>query len=182
MNSTNKQELNRAVAALHSLLSQVSAIRLKEMNSGTACCGEIDILAQVEILGRDHTIACQISSGSDTVDVLTILQELRGSVAQWPGEITPVLIVPALSNELQSLCARNQAGCLDLRGNGRLSIGEVFVSMRSLPRRAFHRPASQNRTAALEGPVAPPATRAFPPLSAGLSRRSAQAAGRAHPA
>jgi hypothetical protein len=181
MNTANQSASNRAVAALGSLLSQVSAIRVKNMDAGTAASGAIDILACVEIFGRNHTVACQISAGSDAENVRNTLAELHSHIAKLPGEVTPVLIVPVLSPEVQSLCSQQRAGCLDLRGNGRLSIGEVFVSMRSLPRPVYHRPAAQIRTAAGEGMIAQPLPRGFPALPAHVSQRGAQTVSRTRP-
>lgn len=180
MNSTNKSASSRAVAALNSLLSQVSAIRLKDIGVGAPECGAIDILAYVEIFGRKHTVACQMSPGAETEDARETLQQLRNCIAHLPGDVTPMLLVQVLSPEVQSLCAENQVGCLDLRGNGRLCIGEVFVSMRSLPRHAFHHAASQARRMAGEGAVPSSVTHGFSPLPVRVSQHSARAAGSAH--
>lgn len=150
--SAESKPLNRAVAALNSLLTQASSINLKEIGIGWPVAGreasgsEIDILAHVEVFGRGHTVACQMTSGSGSEHVRMALKQLRDQIAFLPGRVTPVLILPVLSREAQAVCEENNTGCLDLHGNGRLAIDEVFVSMRSLPRRASHQAASISAT------------------------------------
>jgi hypothetical protein len=142
--STTGKPLNRAVAAFNSLLAQASAIHLTEIGvgwpvaAGEAAWREIDILAQVEVFGRSHTLACQVSSDSDAQHVRTALEQLRNQIAFLPGKVTPVLILPVLSPEVQALCEGSNAACLDLHGNGRLAVDEIFISIRSLPRRVLH--------------------------------------------
>jgi hypothetical protein len=190
MNSANKPTSNRAVAALNSLLSQVSAITLKDIGLDWPVPGsdlpnhEIDILAHVEIFGRNHTLACQIIGGDSSSYVCAALEELRASIAHLPGEVTPILILPVLTPEVQMQCAQCHAGCLDLRGNGRLTIGEVFISMRSLPRRPLHRPVPALRTAiATAGEANAPQAlpRGFPPVPTGLPHGSTRVAGQGIP-
>lgn len=177
MNKTVKPT-TRAIAALNALLTQVSAITLKDVGAGGELTGGIDLLAHVEIFGRAHTLACQISSGSDPQHARTVLEELRTQIAYLPGKVTPVLILPVLSPEVQGLCDESHAGCLDLRGNGRLAIDEVFVSTRSLPRRVLHQAASVSgvRRSAVEqlavGSPTDSVLRGFPPSAhAGITHR-----------
>jgi hypothetical protein len=175
MSNTSKP-LNRAIAALNLLLTQVSAITLKDISPGRAVAGgefaarEIDIFARIEVFGRNHTLACQVSSGCEEQNVRTDLEQLRSQIADMPGKITPVLIVPVLSPKVQNLCEENGAGCVDLRGNGRLVIDEVFVSMRSLPHRVLHQPAFSSWASSRCSAAAQPAAeatqnvlRGFPP-------------------
>lgn len=180
MSNTGKP-LNRAVAALNSLLSQASAINLKEIGVGWPVAGsqdagrEIDILAHVEIFGRSHTVACQVSSGSGPETIRTALKHLRDQIAFLPGKVTPIVILPVLSPEVQALCEQDNTGCLDLHGNGRLAIDEIFVSTRSLPRRALHRgsTAAQMANAGADERV----LRAFPPVQATRPNRAASSSG-----
>jgi hypothetical protein len=184
-NSPSKPR-TRAVAALHSLLAQVSAVTLKNLGLGFPVAGsefsgrEIDILAHVEVFGRDHTLACQISAGSGAQHVRATLDELQSHIADLPGKVTPVLILPVLSPEVQALCDENKTSCLDLHGNGRLAVDEIFISMRSLPRRSLRRDAtSASAPSALRSPGLPPqegpaqrALRGFPVVHTGLPERS----------
>lgn len=184
MNSSNKPAVNRAAAALQSLLSQVSAITLKEIEIESFTAGSdlpnrgIDMLAHVEIFGRNHSLACGITAGNHLDNVGAALEELRNRLADMPGEVTPVLILPVLTPEVQRLCSQHNAGCVDLRGNGRLSIGEVFVSMRSLPRRVYHRPAATLRTpVAVEGRASQAVLRGFPAVSVGIPQTTVRTVG-----
>lgn len=193
MSITTSPNRHRAVAALNSLLTQVSAVTLKDIAVGKPLASseppgrEIDILAQVEVFGRTHALACQISSGSDLQGVGVVLEGLRQDIASLPGKPTPVLILPVLSPEVQALCDANKTAFLDLRGNGRLAIDEVFISTRSLPRRSLHRSVSAS---ALSLPRPLPAAaehagesimRRFPPIPAASPQRlsSASRPGRA---
>lgn len=151
--SNNGKPLNRALAALNALLTQASAINLKEIGVGWPAADnhgvghEIDILAHVEVFGRTHTVACQVSSGSGPEQARMALKQLCDQIVFLPGKVTPVLILPVLSPEVQALCEEGNTGCLDLHGNGRLAIDEIFVSIRSLPRRALHQAPSSSATA-----------------------------------
>ena len=44
------------------------------------------------------------------------------------GDTTPVLIAPRVSAALQKLCREIKAGMIDLQGNARLEIGELFIA------------------------------------------------------
>lgn len=146
MSNTTSPTKHRAVAALNALLTQVSAITLKDIGLDWPVAAselpgrEINILAHIEVFGRAHTLACQISGGSGPQQVREALEELHNDIACLPGKVTPVLILPVLSPDMQALCDESKTAFLDLHGNGRLAVDEVFVSMRSLPRRALHRP------------------------------------------
>lgn len=182
MSNTGKP-LNRAVAALNSLLSQASAINLKEIGVGwpvsgsEGAAGEIDILAHVEVFGRSHTVACQVSSGSGPEIVRTALKQLRDQIAFLPGNVTPIVILPVLSPEVQALCEQDKTGCLDLHGNGRLAIDEIFVSTRSLPRRALRR--GQTTAQMASAGADERALRAFPPIQTSRPDRAASSSGQA---
>jgi hypothetical protein len=173
MSNTTSPNKHRALAALNSLLMQVSAITLKDLGVALPVLPgrEFDILAHVEVFGRTHTLACRIS-GSDPQQVRAALEELRDDIAGLPGKVTPVLIFPVLSPEVQALCDESKTAFLDLHGNGRLAIDEVFISMRSLPRRALHRPVSASAPSirvlapAAEEGSGQRVMRGFPPVEA----------------
>jgi hypothetical protein len=85
--------------------------------------------------------------------VRSALNELRQGAARLPGDATPVIIAPYLSPESQALCKESQAGFLDLEGNARLALGEVFIVKRTLP---YQNPSAHRATAPWQarGPVA----------------------------
>ncbi len=58
---------------------------------------------------------------------------LQRTAQDFNADATPVLIAPHLSPEAQALCKETRVAFLDLEGNARLFVGEVFIVMRSLP-------------------------------------------------
>ena len=125
----------RATEALRALLGQVSVIKLKEIQRAPRG----PMLARVDVLGHSHTLACEINISNRPENLRSALKDLHEDVAHFNGAATPVLIAPYLSPEAQALCKENSAGFLDLEGNARLALGEVFIGKRSLPGRAADR-------------------------------------------
>jgi len=124
----------RAIDALRAVLGQVSVIKLKEMRREAHTHGRcVEILADIEVFGRTHLLACEVKAQGEPAQVRTALRNLRNDVASISGNATPVIIAPYLSPEAQQLCKEHNAGFLDLEGNARLTLGEVFIGMRSLP-------------------------------------------------
>lgn len=150
----------RATEALRSLLGQVSVIKVKEISRTP----EGSMLARVEVLGHSHTLACEIKANAQPGNLRTALQALHDDIAHRHGTATPVLIAQHFSAEAQALCQELSAGYLDLEGNARLALGEVFIGTRSLRARSQH---GSGRAAA------PAVLRGFPP-----ARIAAPAAGR----
>lgn len=123
----------RAAEALKSLLEQVSAVKLKDIKREPPARGRAsEILAHIDIHGHSHTLACEINADTRPSKVRASLRKLQDCAAHLPGETTPVLIAPYLSPEAQALCKESHAGFLDLQGNARLSLGEVFIGKRSV--------------------------------------------------
>ena len=123
----------RAAEALRSLLEEVSAVKLKEMKRESPACGRAaEILALIDIYGHSHTLACEVNADPRPSMVRASLRKLRDYASHLAGETTPVLIAPYLSPEAQTLCKESHAGFLDLEGNARLSLGQVFIGKRSL--------------------------------------------------
>jgi hypothetical protein len=124
----------RATDALRAVLGQVSVIKLKEMRREAHTHGRcVEILADIEVFGRSHLLACEVKAQGEPAQVRAALRNLRNDVASIPGNATPVIIAPYLSPEAQQLCKEHDAGFLDLEGNARLTLGEVFIGMRSMP-------------------------------------------------
>ncbi len=181
----SKPAIDRAMAALQTMLNKVSAVTITNIRrnshfaeGNTPGC-DFDILAHVEVFGRVHTLACQVCAGEEPEFIDAILENLQKRASSIPGQVTAVLICPVLTPEVQALCAQHQIGCLDLCGNGRLTIGEVFMSMRSLPPRAFRRraPASSRHpvlSSVGEESASHDFAHSFTPLGAGSARRTAR--------
>lgn len=172
MKQSTTSSKTRAMEALEALLARASAIELKDVDLEIVNEGcEIDIVAHIEALGRSHTLACRLVGDGALEHVRTALERLRLDISQLPGEVTPVIMVPCLSQEVRELCREGNAGYLDLHGNGCLAFGEVFISQRSSPchalfqssvalERARHAKASRKRP------------EKFPPAQAGLPSRN----------
>jgi hypothetical protein len=123
----------RAAEALKSLLEEVSGVKLKEMKRQSPAHGlAAEILAHIDIHGHSHTLACEVNADTRPSKVRASIKKLQDCAAHLAGETTPVLIAPYLSPEAQALCKESHAGFLDLEGNARLSLGEVFIGKRSM--------------------------------------------------
>lgn len=130
----------RAAEALKALLQQVSAIKLKEMkHEARGRAGEI--VARINVYGHSHTLACEVNCDTRPSKVRASLKKLQICAAHFAGDATPVFIAPYLSPEAQALCKQSRAGFLDLEGNARLTLGEVFIGKRSL----YHQPVASSQ-------------------------------------
>jgi hypothetical protein len=117
----------KATEALRSLLGQVSVIKLKSIQreaKGT-------MLAQIDVLGHSHTLACEVTSAVKPEGLRSALRDIQNCAAGSDCVPTPVVIAPYLSPEAQQFCKENQAGYLDLEGNARLALGEFFIGKRA---------------------------------------------------
>lgn len=128
--STDELEF-RATEALRALLGQVSVIKLKEIRR----TAKGPMLARLEVLGHSHTLACEIEPNARPERLRCALEELYQEAAHYADAATPVLIAPYLSPEAQAVCKACSANFLDLEGNARLALGEVFIGKRSLSAR-----------------------------------------------
>ncbi len=133
-NATDDLE-RRATEALRSLLGEISVIKLKEIRRTP----EGPMLARVDVLGHSHTLACEIKPNERPESLRNLLRSLHRDVSRYDGAATPVLIAPHFSPEAQEVCKECSAGYLDLEGNARLALGEVFIGKRSLGARNEHR-------------------------------------------
>lgn len=131
----------RAAEALKAVLSMVSTLKLKEIRCESAASGrETGFVARVDVLGHPHTLACAVKANGQPMVLRAALRELHESAAHLAGDATPVLIAPYLSPEAQALCKENRAGYLDLVGNARIELGEVFIGKRMLANRNADQP------------------------------------------
>jgi hypothetical protein len=129
-----RQDLEvRAAAALKAVLAEVSTVKVKEILRDSP---EHGLTAYVDVFGRRHTLACDVQSDGQPGHVRSALEGLRNGSTQRSGDAMPVIIAPYLSPEAQALCKENKTGFIDLEGNARLSLGEVFIVKRTLPDRS----------------------------------------------
>ena len=129
----------RAVEALRTLLAQVSMIKVRHIR----CDATSSVLAHVDVLGHGHTLACEVIADARPENLCAALRKLCNGAAQLDPPAIPVLIAPHLSPEAQVLCKQNAACFLDLEGNARLALGEVFIGRRALTPR-FPAPKAAN--------------------------------------
>ena len=121
----------RAAEALRLALSEVSTIKLKQIRHDSSA-GKTGFLAYVDIFGECHTLACEVKQHGRSSDLHGVLDELRESAARLDGDATPVLIAPYLAPDAQAICNQRSVAFVDLEGNARISLGEVFVTKRTM--------------------------------------------------
>jgi hypothetical protein len=127
----------RAAAALKAVLAEVSTIKVREIrHQGPETGNDRGLTACVYVFGHRHTLTCGVESDGQPGHVRSALEELRHGAARLPGDAMPVIIAPYLSPEAQAVCKENKAGFLDLEGNARLALGEVFIVKQTLPYRS----------------------------------------------
>jgi hypothetical protein len=128
--------LMHAAEALKAVLGEVSSIRLLEMKCEPQSRGRVsEILARIEVLGHIHLLACEVRAHGNTQQLKTALGNTRAGSADRGADSIRLIIAPHLTPEAQALCKQRRAGFLDLVGNARIDIGEVFISKRTiLPR------------------------------------------------
>ena len=121
----------RAIEALKSAISSVSSIKLIDVRGRSGGkMGRLGFQAHVDVFGRMHTLVCEVKESIQPLSLSTVLAKFR----DYSESATPVLIAPYLSPEAQAMCKECNAAFLDLEGNARIIVGEVFIVRRSLPR------------------------------------------------
>ena len=120
----------RAAEALNSVLHQVSSIktndiRFQPLNRKT------DILADINVLGRKHRLVCNVAAGEPD-DVRKALDKLKSCSDSRKNGATPVLIAPYLSPQAREMCDKSHVGFVDMQGNARLVVDEIFIGKRSV--------------------------------------------------
>ena len=124
---------NEAIEALQQTLGQISVVKTKGIKvESHRHRSDKTIIANVEIYGHAHRLVCKVVESCNPIELQRTFLELRKLRAQFSGQTTPVLIAPVLSEEGQRLCRESNTGFLDLEGNARLYLDEVFIVKRSL--------------------------------------------------
>ncbi len=124
---------DHAVAALKTLLAQVSAIKLREVRiECSAPSRELLIVAYLDVYQHSHTLVCSVKESDEPGNVMDALAELHDRAAQLPPHATQIFIAPRVSAAAQALCNGCQAGFLDLEGNARLHVDDMFIRQRTV--------------------------------------------------
>lgn len=173
MNTATTELEIRAAEALAAVLAQISGVKLKEMRREPASRGQsAGFSARIDVFGHSHTLACEVRFDAEPGRLRDALRDFHGGAPHLPGDATPVIIAPYLSPEAQAICKESDAGFLDLEGNARLAVGELFIGMRSLPREAETRASA----APHKSPARSAADSMFPSGLPRFSRKQAAAA------
>jgi hypothetical protein len=132
---TTKQELRiRAAEALRTVLAGVSGTKVREIRHPSADEGSgAAFTASVEVYGHPHTLACEVAHDDQPAHLRALIKELCNGVASAHTHATPVIIAQHISDEARAVCRESHAGFLDLEGNARIALGEVFILKRTLP-------------------------------------------------
>lgn len=124
----------RAAEALKAVLHQVSQIKVKDMDFESHHADlRVDILAHLDVHGHSHTLVCKVEASGRPEHVRIALEEFQEHPSRLDGDSTMVFIAPRLSEEAKTMCRQSKTGFLDLEGNARLELGEVFIGKQSLP-------------------------------------------------
>jgi len=127
-----------AMEALRETLQQISAITVKEITLNRhGHRGDKTILGHVEIYRHSHLLACKVVCTCDLPQLKRAIHELQQVQKERGVVVMPILIAPTMSEEAQTLCRNNDIGFLDLDGNARLYLDEVFIVKRSLPHKTI---------------------------------------------
>jgi hypothetical protein len=137
---TRHQLEMRAATALKAALAEVSTIKVREIRHEPSQAGrDSRLVICVDLFGQRHTLTCGIDSDGEPQQVRSLLEGLRTVGTQRDPEAMPIIFAPSLSPESQALCKESRAGFVDLEGNARLALGEVFIVKHTLPQYNPHR-------------------------------------------
>ena len=94
----------RAIEALKSVLTNVSGVKLRHLEVDSLIIQQdVDILAQVDVYGHSHTLACMLVPNDDPQQVRDSVVCFCDRAMKMGPDATPVLIAPKISSELQRL-------------------------------------------------------------------------------
>lgn len=154
---STRQELTiRAAEALRAVLAEVSGTTVREISHPSPEARSAGTFtASVDVYGSCHTLACEIAPDGQPAHLRALIDELRDSIERTHTAATPVIIAQHISDEARAVCRENRAGFLDLEGNARIALGEVFILKRTIPHVARRSVASErpSRTEALAAPL-----------------------------
>jgi hypothetical protein len=141
-----RQEMQiRAAETLRAVLAEVSGARIREIRPAShGAASASSFTASVDVYGRSETIACEITQDAQPAHVRAALAELQSSIKSSVDAVVPLIIAPHLSDEARDLCRESKTGFLDLEGNARIALGEVFILKRNIPHPQKHAAAHQS--------------------------------------
>ncbi len=117
-----------AADAVSMALEQLSFIRRQDIRIDPAPADRrIGLLVRVNVLGREHTLACSLHARAFPEGLEAALYDAHSAAAGLGCGALPVLIAPVLSPEAQSRCRQNRIAYIDQTGNAHLDVGEIFI-------------------------------------------------------
>lgn len=126
-----------AIEALRETLGQISVIKVKDLSvDHRGHRAEKTIIGYIEIYRHAHLLACKAVSSCEAQHIKRAIRELQQIQKERGVVVMPILIAPTISDQAQALCRENNIGFLDLEGNARLYLDEVFIVKRSLHHKA----------------------------------------------
>jgi hypothetical protein len=124
---------SEAIEALRETLRQISVIEVKDISlEHHGNRRDKTILGHIEIYGHTHLLACKVVDRCEMPPMKRAVRELERVQKHRGVVVMPILIAPTMSEEAQTLCRENNIGFMDLDGNARLYLDEVFIVKRSL--------------------------------------------------
>lgn len=113
----------RASETLIDLLGQITSARHQNVRIDfPAAKPPVDLLARVTVSNHSHTLACALLKESLEATLVTLTRAARAL-----GErVRPVVIAAELDHAAQALCRESGVDFIDLAGNARLSLDEIF--------------------------------------------------------
>ena len=109
------------------------------------------MLARVDVLGHSHTLACEIEPNARPESLRIASKSCTRMPRTTKARPRRCSSRPIFRRKRRPSAKSCSASYLDLEGNARLALGEVFIGKRSMPARAAHRgagPAFRRRAAA----------------------------------
>jgi hypothetical protein len=121
-----------AIEALRAVLGSISSIEVTELKCVPPGQGRAEILAQINVLGRIHTLECEVNAHENPQQLRMTERSSESGAADGRAESTRVIIAPYLSPEEQARCKETNTCFVDLEGNARIALGEIFIGKRTM--------------------------------------------------
>ena len=149
-----------ALEALRAVLGAVSSIKVTELKCVPPGQGRAEILAHISVLGRVHTLECEVNAHENPRQLQMAERGSESGAVDGHGESTRVIIAPYLSPEEQARCKETNTCFVDLEGNARIALGEIFIGKRTM-RPHMQKQVGSNPLRIDDARKRPPAPRAY---------------------
>jgi len=124
----------KAADALIAIFGQISYLRRQNIRiEFDPAASNVDLLAHVRILDRQYMAVCALYCSPSSQDLDAVLVQLQSDAEKYGSNAIPVLIASRLSVGEQQLCRNASIGYLDLAGNARICLDEIFIASQTLP-------------------------------------------------